>query len=488
MSGLFSSLSLTGEALRNHSRAVELTGKNLANINNPAYARQRLDPVSPGHSSVLGGVSVVHARNALLDSQVGREAAIRAGLEAQHDFAAQTLAAFGESIDRLDDPQFLNDQAEGGDSIRHALNGFFNAFEEWSANPDDSARRLQVMSRAEALVDTFGRIDARLKEVGQDINQAVSTSVESFNHQLTELHALNRQIVLQEARSHQSATDLRDTRQRLIENLSEFSGLRVSEQPDGSVSVALSTSDGDERVVLDAAGPRELSFDPASGQFSTPGVEQSFVPASGQLNGLIASANNILGSAQSNLDALANAVAQSVNGTYYQGYQAANPGPPATAEVPEASFFAQPNPPGSGNPVTAASIALYQGGAAPASQPLSHLSLRSSTIQDGGNDIALALADLRSVTPGGLAGESLADFPLSMVQKLATETHHLNDSLSVQRDVESLLHSRRSSESGVSMDEEVARLVQFQHAFQATSRVFNTLSEMLDTVVNNLSS
>ena len=42
MSGLFTTLNSTTMALNAHSRAIETTGKNLANVNNPNYARQRV--------------------------------------------------------------------------------------------------------------------------------------------------------------------------------------------------------------------------------------------------------------------------------------------------------------------------------------------------------------------------------------------------------------------------------------------------------------
>jgi flagellar hook-associated protein 1 FlgK len=56
----------------------------------------------------------------------------------------------------------------------------------------------------------------------------------------------------------------------------------------------------------------------------------------------------------------------------------------------------------------------------------------------------------------------------------------------VQQDVDSLMKDRRAQVSGVSLDEEMANLVQFQRTFQASSRVFNVMSEMLETVVTGL--
>jgi flagellar hook-associated protein 1 FlgK len=40
--------------------------------------------------------------------------------------------------------------------------------------------------------------------------------------------------------------------------------------------------------------------------------------------------------------------------------------------------------------------------------------------------------------------------------------------------------------SGVSLDEEMADLMKYQRAFQASSRVFTVLDDLLDVVVNQL--
>ena len=42
MSGLYSSLNASVQSLSAQSRALEIAGKNLANVNNASYARQRV--------------------------------------------------------------------------------------------------------------------------------------------------------------------------------------------------------------------------------------------------------------------------------------------------------------------------------------------------------------------------------------------------------------------------------------------------------------
>jgi flagellar hook-associated protein 1 len=46
------------------------------------------------------------------------------------------------------------------------------------------------------------------------------------------------------------------------------------------------------------------------------------------------------------------------------------------------------------------------------------------------------------------------------------------------------IDDRRQSVNGVSMDEEMTNLVKFQRGYQAASRAFSTMDDMLDTLIN----
>jgi flagellar hook-associated protein FlgK len=62
----------------------------------------------------------------------------------------------------------------------------------------------------------------------------------------------------------------------------------------------------------------------------------------------------------------------------------------------------------------------------------------------------------------------------------------LSDNFDHQQTLENLLLDQRRGVSSVSIDEEVADLMQFQRSFQASSRVLNTLDKMLELVVMGL--
>lgn len=46
------------------------------------------------------------------------------------------------------------------------------------------------------------------------------------------------------------------------------------------------------------------------------------------------------------------------------------------------------------------------------------------------------------------------------------------------------LQDQRGSISGVSLDEEAAQMIEYQHAFAAAARVVSTVNDMLDVAVN----
>ncbi len=89
MSGIFSSLSNASSALQTHGKMVELTGKNISNLNNPNYARQRVKVGSiggsiPGSGFQAGALvanGIEQIRNAYVDKQLLNEISYSASLE-----------------------------------------------------------------------------------------------------------------------------------------------------------------------------------------------------------------------------------------------------------------------------------------------------------------------------------------------------------------------------------------------------------------------
>ncbi len=83
-------------------------------------------------------------------------------------------------------------------------------------------------------------------------------------------------------------------------------------------------------------------------------------------------------------------------------------------------------------------------------------------------------------------GTNFADFYKNMVAEVGVATQESGRMAENQEILAGHLERRRESISGVSLDEEMANMVRFQHAFQANAKVISVMDELLNTVVNGL--
>src|SRR5688572_16625094 len=133
MSGLFTTLNSSSMALNAHSRAIETTGKNLANVNNPAYARQRvlfgdrgsIETPQGTESMGLQALGLMQIRDQLLDQQVLREVALSASYLAEQQGLQRAQAGLGQSVSGSGAISGISSTTDNG--IAAALDDFFNA-------------------------------------------------------------------------------------------------------------------------------------------------------------------------------------------------------------------------------------------------------------------------------------------------------------------------------------------------------------------------
>lgn len=465
MSGLYSSLNSAVMALNAHGRAIETSGKNLANVNNAAYARQRViygdrgTVVTPNGAESLGmeALGIEQLRDSLLDRQVMREMAMSASFTAEQSGYQRAQAALGQSIDRT-----TSTDSTDGSGIAAALDGFFNAFQSFAVRPTDPGERQSLLQRAAILSDHIRLADERLGQVQADLDAQVNNDVADVNRLLTTIADLNAQIGRFELTAPGTAVDLRDQRQLRLEELSAKLPVTVVDFPGGQVQVTAKAADGSDVVLVDLAAQQgTVDFTGTQVTAGVPAAALSF--SSGAIYGSLTARDGAVATLRSELDLLTRQLVTSVNSAY-------NP-TGATGD-----FF---NAAGT----TAGSIALD-----------SSLTVTSLKASDGGaagdNAVAIAIARLGTHRFSTAAGDSidgtLGSFFSQSVSKLGQALAGANSRVDDQANIEKLVRSQRDSLSGVSLDEEMADLMKFQRAFQASSRVFQTIDELLDVVVNRL--
>lgn len=87
---------------------------------------------------------------------------------------------------------------------------------------------------------------------------------------------------------------------------------------------------------------------------------------------------------------------------------------------------------------------------------------------------------------GNTSGKTVDNYYKDMISILGTNAQEANrDTLTSEGNVENL-NLQKAAVSGVSIDEEMTNLIQFQHAYQANAKIISTIDELLDVVINGL--
>jgi flagellar hook-associated protein 1 FlgK len=468
MAGIYATLNQTVMALSAHSRAIEITGKNLANVNNPDYARQRVIygdrgmVVTPQGVESLGleALGVQQIRDGLLDHQVTREIALKAMFVAEQGGYQQAQARLGQTIDRSN----AASGATAGDTngLAGAIDSFFNAFQGLAARPSDDGERQLLLQKATILTDRFHLAETQLAQVQSDLNAGIASDVSEANGLLSVIADLNAQIGRFELNAPGTAVDLRDQRQAQIEKLAALLPVEVRSVTNGQVQLVTKDGGGADVILVDLANVMgTVAFNGTQVTAGSPATVLGL--AGGSIQGTLAARDGAVQTLRDELDVLARQFVSAVNAAY-------NP-TNATGD-----FFVASG-------TTAATIAL-----------VGSLTASNLKASDGGpagdNTIARAVAGLsgRNFSTGGgdFIDGTFSSFFGRSVSKLGQSLSDANARVANQSGIERLVRSQRDAVSGVSLDEEMADLMKYQRSFQASSRVFNVLDELLDGIVNRL--
>ena len=465
--GLYDVLRMGLSSLRAQSRAIETVGRNMANVNNPTYSRQRVifGDVSPTGSASVGVdvIEVQQVRDVLLDRQLVREKSGAAALEAETAAYERGEAAMGETISSVSDPSLA--ATTGGNSLTNAMAGFFGAARQLSVDPTNSTQKQMFVQTAKTMTERFQFSNDRLAEVQADLTNQVSNDVDKANGLLTTIKELNLMIATQESKTGTKALTLRDQRQARVEDLAQVMNFKTTTLPDApnQIQITATSASGVDTVILSGGTTLEtLAF--AGAALRVVSSNTALTLTGGSTKGHLTARDGALQTLRNSLNLLAKQMVTSVNAAY---------NPSGTGQ----NFF---DPAGT----NASSIQLASG--------LTGLNVRASVAGGAAGDSSVAQAisklDIRSFSStsgdaiNGTMGESysaaISLFSYSLSQ---SRMNHEN-----QTGVLNIVRGQRESTSGVSLDEEAAELMKFQRAYQASARVISVVDQMLDIVVNSM--
>lgn len=468
MSGLFGNLANGVKALNAQSIGLSTAGRNLANVNNSAYARQRvvfgdrgtvvtaLGPQSLG----VEALAVTQLRDSLLDQQVVRETSTTAELKTIQSGLQKAQAGLGQSVTST------ASTTAGSQGIAQTMTAFFNSFKSYAATPTDVGEKQTLVQQAGILADRINLTDTRLAQTQSDLTTLAQSDLSEVNTILKQIADLNLQIGRVEVSSPGSAVDLRDSRQAKLEELATKISFetRYTAGANGQIEVYAHDSANNEVSLVQQASAITLSLNGSTINAGASATDPALVLTGGSIKGAIETRDGEIQDLRDSLDDLANQLVTSVNSAY---------NPLGTAGR---NFF-------SSTGTDASSIKLETG--------LTATTLvASNSGVAGDNDIAKAVANLVSKVFSTAGGDHIdgtfSQYYTNAVTGLGQSLSTVNSQLTDQQSIEDLVTKQRDAVSGVSLDEETADLMKYQRAFEACSRVISAIDEMLDTIVNRM--
>lgn len=490
MRSTFHGIEVSKRGLFAQQSALNTTGHNISNANTEGYSRQRVNmqattglPYVGMQASIEPGLlgtgvqatSIQRLREEFLDIQFRNEHK----RQGYWDARAETLTKL-EGI--------MNEPSDTG--LAKVMDQMWQAWQDLAKDPADTSARAVVRERSKAVADSFNTIYTHLEEVQTDLDNVVKVKALEINSLGQQIASLNNQIANIEPHGY-SPNDLYDQRDVLIDKLSKLVDIRATQTVNGMVDV---TIQGAPFVTGITSQPFVATQDPITGKSNLTLGGAAFTPTSGFMAGTVESRDQIVPNILKRLDVLAVNLTKEINDLHRTGRSLTDI---ATGTVQDLPFFVD-----SDSLATTPGTKEYPKGAGRISvNPTIMRSLdaiaaalpEATSTPVGNNAVALAIASIKfkvlqaGTGPNDLAESSTLDnYYRYTISQMGIDTQ---EALRNQANSEMLVgtvNNQRQSVSGVSIDEEMAEMVKYQHAYSASARVMTSMDEILDKVINGM--
>ncbi len=449
-------LTISRDALMTYQGAISVTGSNIANVNNPDYtvqratisARTQLSSLQIGTGVDLTSVTRVY------DQYIGNRIIDETSTSGYWDTRSGILAQV----------EVLYDETENA-GLTTDLEAFWDSWSDLAQNPTGLVEQNAVVAAADTLASDIRDQYRSLQTITAGVNQSITETVDTINSLAADIAELNRSIV-SASNSGAGANELIDQRDAAIRSLSELIPVQTVADESGSVSVFLA----DGQMLAGSVSSRELEVG-ATGDVTFKGntAPLDSLITGGRLGALLELRDETLPGYMSSLDTLASAVITEVNTLHGSGVDQTG------AAVVGRLFFAS-TPVGS----SAAFTMSVAGGIL--SDPTT---IVASQAVAGDGAVAMAIAALQNqdIVTSGTQQVTAAEYWASSVSKVGSDILLSEQKAEQSAAVMTQLESQRANVSGVSLDEEMIYLIQYQLGYSAAGQLCSAAQEMLDTLM-----
>ncbi|MDD9303616.1 MAG: flagellar hook-associated protein FlgK [Desulfobacter sp.] len=309
MSGISSTLSIAKTAISTQQHGLNITGQNIANVNNPNYSVQSADQTSRKPAAYGGflfgtGVDMFQIQqsvDALLEARLTGEQSTQASLEEQESYMRVLEGFFDESSET---------------SLTTVLTEFWNSWHDLSDNPQGSSERVAIYESGNKLTNRFESTVLDMDKLLTDISSDISAAVQQINTLSVKIADLNREIL--SAEIYRTANDQRDQRTALIKELGDLIDISTFEQGDGALIVNAANGftlvNGVDSYSLSMTGKDVVwQGSTGSGQVITDKI------TSGKIGGLLEIRDSVIPKYQAQVNELSREMIWAINYQHSQG-------------------------------------------------------------------------------------------------------------------------------------------------------------------------
>ncbi|MFO7445046.1 MAG: flagellar hook-associated protein FlgK [Ignavibacteriaceae bacterium] len=440
---------LSRRSMATYQRALDITAHNIANASNPEYSRQQV-VFSTENPEITGGFvwgagikldSIQRVRNSLTDAQ------IRTNYQGYHDNKQRT-----DLLGQVE--QLFTEPSELG--LSNLMSNFFNSWDQLAVTPNSIPLRSNVVNAAEQVAIKVRSVVEGLDIIRSDILKDAKSKVDSVNNYIRQVQSLNKQIFESEKIGN-SAGDLLDRRDTILDELSKLVNLTISYDKDNTASVSIGGV-----FAADRSNFVEFTLEENGGKLSIESVGGAKVNISGgEMFALTETYSKYIPEYRNKVDSIISSMVEAVNAEHTKGYSIHSPA------LTGIKFFED-----------------YESGNLKVSQDIiddPKLIAVSADGTNGNGGIALNIGAL--ISKQILNGTSLSDNYSSLISKIGNDVLKATQIMESSQLVVQQLENQKSSYSGVSIDEEMANVIKFQKSYEASAKLIKVADEMLETLL-----
>jgi flagellar hook-associated protein 1 FlgK len=262
MANGMSSLMIGASGLKTAQAGLNTTAHNLANINTSGYTRQQIgfadstymslqsigNPYSSTYGTGVGVNAIRRIRETFIDRAYRTENGRYGYYNSQYKAVEEVEDLFGEMQ---------------GVTFESSMTNLYDSLNELSKEPSSTVVRSSLMQNASAFLTRADAVYEGLKDYQETLNEDVKNMVDTINDIANQIYDLNKQVAKIESAGKETANDVRDQRDQLLDELSEYVKISYYENENGETmvqveSVPMVTSAGVSEMSLRTAADNNL--------------------------------------------------------------------------------------------------------------------------------------------------------------------------------------------------------------------------------------